>query len=68
MLLIRIEKERWYISTLQVEISSGFTLITMAFHKFSLCNAKHMVFHRVKMFYIHRHKNKVMLFLKIEEK
>jgi hypothetical protein len=39
----------------------------MAFHKFSLCNAKHKLL-SLKVFYIHTHKNKVMLFLKIEEK
>jgi hypothetical protein len=43
MLLIRIEKKRLYISTRQVEICSGFTLITTAIHNFSLCNAKHMM-------------------------
>jgi hypothetical protein len=43
MLLIRIENKRFYISTRQVEICSGFSIINMAFNKFSLCKAKHMV-------------------------
>jgi hypothetical protein len=43
MLLLRIEKKDLYISTPHVEICSGFILIIMTFHKFSRCNAKHMV-------------------------
>jgi hypothetical protein len=65
MIWIRFEKIGWYISTSQVEICSCVTLITMAFHKFSLCYAKHMVLYG---FYIHANKNKVIIFLKIEEK
>jgi hypothetical protein len=67
MLLIRNEKKNRYISTREFELWSGFTLITMAFHKFSLCNTKHMLL-SLKVFYIHTHKNKVMLFLMINEK
>jgi hypothetical protein len=69
MLLFKTEKKNWYISPRYVEICSGFILITMAFHKFSCCNAKYMVYFTIwKEFYIHTHKNKVMLFIKIQEK
>jgi hypothetical protein len=68
MFLIRIEKKMWYISTRDVEICSAFTLITMVFHKFSLCNAKYMELSLSERVNIHTHKNKVMLFLKIEKK
>jgi hypothetical protein len=43
MLLLRIEKGNLYISTRHVEKSSGFIFITMAFHKLSRFNAKHIV-------------------------
>jgi hypothetical protein len=69
MLSLRTEKKNWYISTWDVENFSVFKLITMAFDKFSRFNWINMVWFTVwKEFYIHTHKNKVMLFLKIEEK
>jgi hypothetical protein len=53
MLLLRIERKNIYLSTRHVEDCSGFILISMAFHKFSRCNAKHMVLFTVwKEFYI----------------
>jgi hypothetical protein len=66
MLILRIEKKNLYISTRHVEKCSGFILITMAFNNFSRCSTKYGVVHGLKEFYIHTHKNKVMLFLKIE--
>jgi hypothetical protein len=43
MLLSGTEKEDLYISTRHKEKCSGFILITMSFHNFSRCNAKHIV-------------------------
>jgi hypothetical protein len=43
MLLLGIEKKNLYISTRPEEKSLGFLLITMAIHKFSRCNAEHIV-------------------------
>jgi hypothetical protein len=69
MLILRIEKINLYLSIRHVEKCSGFILITMAFHKFNHCIETNMVYFTVwKAFEIHSLKNKVMLFLKIEEK
>jgi hypothetical protein len=69
MLLLRIEKKNLYISTRHEEKLSCFILITMAFHTFRRFNAKHMVqFTVLKELFIHAHKNKVKLFLLIDEK
>jgi hypothetical protein len=43
MLLLGIEKKNLYISTRHEDKCSDFILITMAFHTFSRCNAKHIV-------------------------
>jgi hypothetical protein len=70
ILILRILKKTSYIYILtrHVEKFSCFITIMIHFHKIGHCNAKHVVVGGLNRVYIHNHKFKVMLYLKIEEK